>query len=132
LNKLLLSMAVLAAALSGAAIAQSLSQRYAAEIDTNKDAKVSRAEYLAMTNDHFSRRDRNGDDKLEGAERPPYLSGSASVTRQGYVENSVRVFDGEDRDRNGVLEGDELKRFWDRMDRGAPKAAQPATSAPDR
>lgn len=121
--------AIFPATFAGAVMAQSLSQRYAVEIDANKDGTIARAEYLAMTRDHFARRDRNGDGKLEGPERPPFLSGSPSVTQQSYVETSVRVFDGEDTDHNGSLEGEELKRFWAHMDRGAPKAGQPATPA---
>lgn len=129
MNKLIFLLAVLPTTLAGAATAQSLSQRYAVEIDTNKDGAISRAEYVAMTRDHFARQDRNGDGKLEGAERPSYLASRASVTQQDYVDVSLQVFNGEDTDHNGIVEGEELKRFWAHMDRGAPKAGQPAAPA---
>lgn len=110
MNKLIFLLAVLPTTLAGAATAQSLSQRYAVEIDIKKDGAISRAEYVAMTRDHFARQDRNGDGKLEGAERPSYLASRASVTQQDYVDVSLQV-------------------FWAHMDRGAPKAGQPAAPA---
>jgi Ca2+-binding EF-hand superfamily protein len=96
-------------------LAQSLSDKYAADIDSNKDGAISRAEYAAMARSHFERYDLNKDGRLEGVERPRYMSREGSTTAAQYLVTSLEVFDSEDTNHDGSIAGEEVKRFWDHL-----------------
>lgn len=118
MRKMLTAVACPMAIFAGAACAQSLSDRYAAEIDTNHDGAISRAEYAAMTRSHFARYDLNKDGRLEGAERPKYMSREGSTTEAQYLENSLKVFDSQDVNHDSAIAGEEVARFWANLNGG--------------
>lgn len=120
MNRRLVAVCGLALAWSPVAHGQSLSDRYAAEIDTNKDGVVSREEFLAMSRNHFARQDKDGDHRLTGAERPRYLAAEPIITEQDYLNIGLKVFDGQDIDHDGSLRGVEVKRFWEQLNQGSP------------
>lgn len=81
--------------------------------DANRDGVVTRDEVAAESDARFATRDRNGDGKLEDAEldaRMRRATDGAPVTKESFRDRALARFDRFDADKNGKLEGDELRR----------------------
>ena len=112
------------AAVPGVAFAQGVLERSMAEVDTNKDGIMSREEFIAVSRNHFARQDKNGNGRLDDAERSPRLP-VTTVTVDDYLASGLQLWDMHDANHDRRLAGDELKSFY-----GEVAAAPPANAAP--
>ncbi len=78
---------------------------YLQRMDTDSDARVSRAEYIAYMDRGFDRLDTDGNGVLEGDELPP---GARRVTRADYEASLAAAFARQDTNHDGFLDAREL------------------------
>ena len=120
-------MAVVAlAAVSVPAMAQMMGDPIAAltQADTNKDGKISKAEYIATRGSHFAEMDRNKDGVLSkddwagederGGRRMERMIAQADfdkdgkVTREEFDKSPAPLFDRLDTNKDGFVDKDEI------------------------
>jgi Ca2+-binding EF-hand superfamily protein len=95
--------------------------------DANKDALVSREEFLAARAQQFNRADRNGDDFIDDSDAPKRMlarkeladriailrtqfdaNGDGKISKEEFLNGPTSVFDRADADHNGTLDSKEL------------------------
>ncbi|NII11307.1 hypothetical protein HBF24_11550 [Oleiagrimonas sp. C23AA] len=103
---LLLAGAIACAPASGAT--PSTATAYLRLFDTNRDGRVSLAEYSAWLMRGFDRLDRNHDGILETEELPPGHHSGALITRRQRQADIARVFHRQDTNHDGYLDAREL------------------------
>lgn len=79
---------------------------YLARMDTDRDGRVSLAEYQAWLGYAFERMDRDGDGVLSAAELPG--GRGAPVRLDAHRQALAEAFARQDRDRSGFLDAKEL------------------------
>jgi Ca2+-binding EF-hand superfamily protein len=101
--------------------------------DANGDGRISRSEFMAARDRAFTRLDRDGDGYLTSADAPRGLrargggqggqggqgalmramdaDGDGRISREEFVNGSLRVFDRTDANHDGVVDAQELAAF---------------------
>lgn len=99
------------------------------DADANQDGRISRQEWTALRSARFERADRNRDGQLSADDVPAMMrgrgrgragqldqviaaadqNGDGRVSREEFV-SGTRLFEGLDKDRDGSIDAEELKR----------------------
>ena len=126
MKKYLLGLALAGTAIGGVAIAGQMGGG-AMRADTDNDGAISRAEYVAQSDQRFARLDANGDGLLSGDEltgRGGRRMADADTNKDGKVSKAEFAAQAADRfskldvNKDGKISGDEMKAMMERMREG--------------
>ena len=144
MRKLLLAAALGTSLLTGAAIAQDrmggggMMQR----ADTNGDGSISRAEFIAQSDQRFARLDKNGDGKLTADELAggrgmggrgmtgADANGDGVITRAEFTAQAEDRFAKLDANHDGQISADEMTAMMGRMREGRGGPGGPGAMPP--
>jgi Ca2+-binding EF-hand superfamily protein len=141
MRKYLLAIALAGTAIGGAAIAGQMGGG-AMRADTDNDGAISRAEYMAQSDQRFARLDANGDGQLSGDElagRGGRRMADADTNKDGKISKAEFAAQAADRfakldvNKDGKISRDEMKAMMERMreGRGGPGMTPPPPGGGD-
>ena len=124
---------------------QGMGGRMLDRLDTDKDGKISKAEFAAQSAERFARMDTNGDGKIDAAERSAAAEGGRRggrgmsrmdrdgdgvITRAEYDAQSDQRFARLDANGDGFIDTAERQAMMSRMGRGRPGGDTPPPPPP--
>lgn len=89
------------------------------EKDTDKDGKISKAEFTANRDEGFAKKDKNSDGKLTKDECPMFTMFETSsddfMTKEEFYAGNEKMFSMMDKNADGFISGDEAKAMHAKM-----------------